>query len=200
MRYKEQKSVVQVVDWLKDKQCEVTGRAYHGFMLRVLRLMPLKQAEALGVDPSLLRAIRIRLKLPLDPKGKRVAVGKGTERYDHRRRRRRLASEPKSRPSAPPPTRPRRVKVSPVGQMPLTGILETTDAEISAFQRFNRAQLREVNEQATAKVRAMSLEVYTNVDGRCFHIKTKREYTPEELQSKFSLSYAEAQSLFKTVD
>ena len=53
MRYAENNSVKTVLAWLKEQGCEITDRGYHGFIARVLHLLPLDRARELGVDVDL---------------------------------------------------------------------------------------------------------------------------------------------------
>ena len=98
-------------------------------------------------------------------------------------------------------TRPQKVGDRLKDQPLVTGtLLEPTAEEVSAFHRLHRTQIAEINREAVRKIRAVNRDMITNDRGRSYNLRTRDDYTPEDLQQKFGLTYAEAQSCFLTID
>lgn len=106
MRYQQGKSVREVLAWLELQGVPTIRRNYHRLMLRVFLLLPLDQARELGVDEGLLRAVRTRYKLPVDPGGRRAPTVKKAPRRDYRQRQRRILADPRPKRASPPALEP----------------------------------------------------------------------------------------------
>ena len=116
---------------------------------------------------------------------------------------RRTSVGPSNRPSTTVilVTRPQKVGDRLKDQPLVTGtLLEPTAEEVSAFHRLHRTQIAEINREAVRKIRAVNRDMITNDRGRSYNLRTRDDYTPEDLQQKFGLTYAEAQSCFLTID
>ena len=207
LRYVERKSVAEVIAWLAEQKCTISSRSYYDFMARVLRLMPLEQAEKLGVDVPLLRAVRVRLKYPVDPRRSTALGSKRVKRFYSRHRQRRLQTVPKAK-RVPPPARtvcPERA--SDPAQLPLAGIapspvqpgMEQITGDVNNFKSLSRQDWIIVNGMARGKLRVIDRRVYPNWQGRVFHLSTRVDYTREDLIKQFGLTPAEAESCFLTL-
>ena len=210
LRYQENKRVHEVLEYLRNNGVPTTAQNFHSFMRRVLHLMPHSEAARLKVDAALLRAVRVRLKMPTDPKGIRVVVGKPTERYDSRTRRRRLQTVPKAKRSvaASTATTPiRRERVSDANQLPLAGIvmaaekpgLDQLTGDVNNPDTLTRADWKIINEMAHSKLRAIDRKIYPNQQGRVLHLTTRIEYTRADLVKEYGLTPTEAESCFLTL-
>lgn len=208
MRYQDNCTVSEVLAWLKEKGTEISRRSYQDFMVRVLHLMPLEQARELKVNADLLRAVRVRYKLPPDPRSSRLTASRRTARHNPRWQRRKILPKPRSESlevSAPAyPAQEARPKPS---QPPLTGTkIPPTAEETYAKLRgtpdnpANYGDWKIINEVAHAKLRKINRHVYPNQGGLTIHLYTRHEYTEEELIEQFDLSPTEAQSCFMSLD
>ena len=171
--------------------------------------MSLDQAKKLGVDVDLLRAIRVRLKLPADPRRARSTLGKPITRFDSRHRQRRLQTVPKAKRLPLAPAQPtRQDRSSDVNhQQSLVGIAPTPEktgtakilGNVENLNSLFRNDWKIINEIARSKLRALDRKVYPNWKGRVFHLTTRVEYTREDLMKQFGLTRAEAESCFLTL-
>lgn len=208
MRYKDNKRVEDVREHLRGIGVETSAQNFHDFLRRVLYLLPHAEALRLRVDVALLRAVRVRLKIPTDPKGVRMVVGRTTRRHDSRRRRRRLQVGRKPKPPAPPPAlprAPRRERVDDSGQLPL-GItpVPPTSPELTPLQgseadpkTLTRQDWQVLNRRARLKLR-VDRKVLPNYQGTVIHLATRDTFTAQELIERYGLTPAEAQSCFQT--
>ena len=208
MRYEGNQSVSHVLSWLASQNCVVTSRAYQYFHLRVLRLMSLDQAEKLGVDVDLLRAIRTRLKIPVDPRRVGSTLAKPIKRFDlrHRQRRIQIGPEVKRPVVVPPPKSPRRgatesdsMQLAPAGLVPAEAADEYVfRGDPEKLATLSRQDWVHVNKEARRKLLKISRHVWPNQNGTVFHLHTRKEYTREELAKDFGLTAAEAESCYQT--
>ena len=207
MRYEERKPVVIVLKWLEQQSCPIAFRSYKDFMGRVLRLMSLARAEALGVDVDLLRAVRVRLKLPLDPRRVRSTLGKPLTRFDSRHRSRRLQILPKAkRPVLVARSVGKRDRIgdprplSPSGFAPVPETpSERLTGDPSNLKSLTLADWRIINKAARLKLLQRERKIESNWEGRVFHRTTHQQYTRQELMAQFGLSVAEAESCYLTL-
>ena len=206
MRYAEKKTVRTVLDWLKEQNCKIAPRSYHRYMLRVMRSMRLQQASNLGVDVELLRAIRVRYKLAVDPKRVRGAGAK-LPAHHVRAHRRRIFPRSEPKPISTPKEAPKRT--IPPAVATLTPTLRTAMASTlsqneppkmqgTAENPLGHGDWRIINESAREKVFALDKMVHLNLKGRVIHGRTRREFTKDELESEFALTPNEAESCFMT--
>lgn len=193
--------------WLGEQGIIVTRRAYHLFFKRVLRVMPVAMAKTAGVDVALLRAVRVRHKLPLDPSGARVVSTKKAVRHDSPKRRRPITAEPRpKRPKALPTAAhsPRGDYLNANQLTPVKAIVTAPVAKDAPAMRgtaeapIGYADWNIVNGMATDKLAAKNRSVLANYQGRVINIKTKQDYTEEDLVSLFELTPTEAQSCFRS--
>ncbi len=201
MRYQENNLVADVLAWLEEQSCGITEQGYHRFMTRVLRRLPVAQARELGVDLALLRAVRVRYKFPVDPKGGGAITAKRRPPHNVRAHRRRIVP----RPPEPLPARrprhpardveqksadvPRPLPVEPAPGLPaLRGTLDNP----------HNSDWILINDMALEKLYAKDKLIMINDVGEVIHIKTRREYTPEQLVEQFGLHKSEAESCFMT--
>ena len=197
-----------VLAWLKEQDCAISRGSYHEFMARVLHLLPLEQAREMGVEVELLRAVRVRYKLLVDPKRARRVIGKPAPRHFSRAKRRKIGLPRKPRPAPDPHavSNVPRQSWSDGAQQPFLGI----EAEASARPRFlgdpskpetlRYADWKIINEEARTKIAKQSRQILTNDAGTVFSFKTGKQYTEEDLMREFGLTLAEAQSCFLTLD
>ena len=206
-RYQGNQSVDKFLEWLKQHGCSISRRSYHEFVHRVLCLMSMKQARDLGVDVELLRAVRVRGKLPIDPKGVRAVTGKPTPRHDSRARRRRILPRRESRlvgkslghstPKKNPPaatsasTPPREIEL-PTKQSEAPKMRGTPE------DPQGHGDWKIINDMARKKVFSKDRSVMLNYQGTVLHTKTRHEYTQAELEAQFGLTPNEAESCFMT--
>ena len=57
-----------------------------------------------------------------------------------------------------------------------------------------------INQQAKAKLAKQTRHIFTNDNGTVFHLKTRKQYTAEDLVAEFGLTAVEARSCFLTLD
>ncbi len=203
MRYQENNPVKVVLEWLRKQNCQITIRGYDQFLRRVLRLMPIKQAHELGVDVDLLRAIRIRYRLPVDPKGVRVALGKRRPAHHARARRRRIAPRPKERPQPLEPRLARRPVMAVVGtatteRSPIAAAAPPVQKLRGTMDNPHNNDWMLINEMARQKLYDQDKRVMINDVGLVIHMSTRHEYTVKELVEQFGLHENEAESCFMT--
>ena len=209
MRYEQRKSVPEVLAWLAAHGCVINKRSYQLFHWRVLRLMSLEQAQELGVDVDLLRAIRVRLKLPVDPRRIGSAFAKSIRRFDPRHRHRKIQVGPK--PKRVPLAMSPKPSHQPVGapadsaQFPRAGLIPSGDAtEEYVFrgdpakpETLSRQDWSEINKVARKKLLRINRQIWPNQSGTVFHFRTRQQYTREHLIG-LGLSSNEAESCFQT--
>lgn len=208
MRYQENRTVKYVLAWLLEQNCAISRRSYHEFMLRVLRVLPLEQAREFGVSADLLRAIRVRYQMPVDPKGVRAGAGKSTPRHDSRARRRRILPVRKAQlarvssahvlrgeahPAAAVAPLSSAGMVSPPGQAEPPKMLGTMENPVG------QSDWIIINKIARDKVFAKDRLMTLNDRGRARSMRTGRDYTEEELMKEFGLTEIEAISCFQTL-
>ena len=213
MRYVENTSVEKVLAWIAEQGVSIARRTYQDFITRVLHLMPLAQAKDLGVNPELLKAIRVRYKLPVDPRRARVVVDKKAPWHNHRQRRRPIHVGPKPKRVAAAklapvaPARPQKRDRLDANQFPLPGMvglppdakqypLMTGTPEKPA----GYGDWKIINAMARDKLYALDRKVMPNYESGVIHIRTRKQYNPEELVALFNLTPNEAQSCYMSFD
>ena len=187
---------------LVDDGVKISLKRLQEFVHRLLHLIRVEQATRIGLNWDLLTIIRHRYKLPTEPRaGKTVAI-KPDRKFDVRHRyRRQITLEPKTKQAAKPVVRPRPSHAPTKDQPLLTGVVsEPSREELAAFQKLSRFELAAVNKEAIRKIRAINRNMMTNIRGTCFDIRTWEDYSEDDLQRKFGLTYAEARSCFLTID
>ena len=207
MRYAEDNSVRTVLAWLKEQGCEITDRGFHGFMSRVLHLLPLEQARQLGVDVDFLRAVRVRYRLPVDPKRARRVKGKPAPRHFSRSKRRKIGLPRKPKPAPVPTTAS--VRQTPgvdAARPPVAGIqieVATPARKLhgnpSKPDTLRYGDWKIINEEARTKIAKQSRQIWFDA-GTVSNFKTRKQYTQEDLVKEFGLTPVEAQSCFLTLE
>lgn len=202
MRYREKKSVADVIAWLSSQGVTTSRESYQTFLRRVLNLLPDDKAKDLKVDLELLRAVRRRLKLPLAPSSGRALTVKAVRAFNARSRQRRVAPVKKPKPVRAPLARPSRKPVLEADQLPLAGMVsppsEPPKMRGTPDSPQGYADWKIVNEIARKKVFKKDRQIMLNMQGTVLHLKTREEYTPERLMADFGLTANEAQSCFMT--
>ena len=207
MRYAENNPVKTVLAWLKEQGCVITDRGFHGYMARVLHRLPLDQARQLGVDVDLLRAVRVRYKLPVDPKRTRRVMGKPAPRHYSRAKRRKIGLPRKSkRAPAPAAASVRQTPSVDAARPPVLGIqIEVAtpapklhgDPLKPEILRYGDWKI--INKEAKAKIAKQSRQIWFDA-GTVSNFKTRKQYTEADLMAEFGLTPVEAQSCFLTLD
>ena len=208
MRYTDKKPVDQVLAWLAERGVPSGRQTFQTFLRRMLNLMSDAKANQIGVDLELLRAVRRRLQLPISPAPGRVRPLKAMLAFNSRSRRRRVNVAKKiKRPPPVPPTHPSRQEKHEFAQLPRPGLdalpeieapyakLRGTPDKPSGFGDY-----RIINEVARAKLAKINRWVWPNQQGDTINIRTRHEYTAEELVEQFGLSPTEAQTCFMSFD
>ena len=207
MRYRENLSVSRVLEWLKEQNCPISLRTYHEFITRVLYRLALDHAKELGVDVDLLRAVRVRYKLPVEPQRVRGVISKQRPPHNSRAKRRKIGLPRKPKLAVNPPTvanvgRPTRADAA---QLPLLGLDADTAppqirGDVSRPETLRYSDWQIINESARSKLAKQSRQVMTNDAGTVYHLRTGKQYTEEDLVREFGLTPTEAQSCFLTLD
>ena len=207
MRYRENKPVAAVLVWLKEQSCMISRTSYHEFMARVLHMLSLDQARELGVDVELLRAVRVRYKLLVDPKRTRRVTGKPVPRHNVRAKRRTIGLSGKPKDTLPHATANVRQtpRVDPA-KTPFHGIEAKVAAPSAKLHgdptkpdTLRYGDWKIINEQAKAKLAKQNRQIWTDA-GTVFNFRTGKQYTEEDLMREFGLTPAEAQSCFLTLE
>ncbi len=200
MRYQENRTVREVLGWLRDQDCPISRYSYQEFMRRVLRLLPVEQARDLGVDVEILRTIRVRLKMPINPRRARSTTIKPLPRHNARTRRRPIVPRPKNQPRPVPPRTPHRSSVPPaktalalVVEPLLPPKMRGTPEDPQGY-----GDWKIINDMARKKVFAKDRSMMLNYMGTVTHTKTRHEWTQAELEVHFGLTPNEAESCFMT--
>lgn len=202
-RYVDKEPVSAVLGWLEGQGCQISPRSYHECLTRVLVRLPLAQAQTLGVEVALLRAIRVRLQLPTESRRTGSPAKRVVPRHDSRHRRRPLALATKPKPAvtkvraASTPEREPSVLPEAKG----SAGSEPSQEEREAVRKLTREEFIALHKGAKKKIRALNRNMATNLRGCCRDLATLDEYYhAEELQSAFGLTYAEAWSCFQPTD
>ena len=208
MRYRDNKPVAAVLAWLKDQNCVISRGSYQEFMARVLHVLSLEQAREFGVDIELLRAIRVRYKLPVDPRRARKAIGKPAPRHNSRAKRRKIGLLHKPKPI--PPRTTANVRQTPTvdpAKTPFHGIEAKVAAPTAKLhgdpskpKTLRYRDWKIINEEARTKIAKQSRHIFTNDAGTVSNFRTRKQYTEEDLMAEFGLTPAEARSCFLTLD
>ncbi len=192
-----EKTVDNVREWLKKQNCPISVRGFDQFMRRVLRLVTMAQARRRGVDVDLLRAVRIRYQMPVDPRRTRALLGR--RRPAHHARARRWPIAPRSEKPPPPPRSARPRPISPV-EVVAPSVVEPPPPKMrgtpEAPQGYGDWKI--INDMARKKVFAKDRSMLLNHWGTVIHIKTRYDYTQDELERDFGLTPNEAESCFMT--
>lgn len=203
MRYQEKTGVEEVRAWLGMQNAACARKTLQKHLHRVLTRLDDRQAAALGVDLGLLRAVRRRLGLPLNPTDAPKAAPGSLARFDARGRQRgvwvrRRPEVPAAASPTTPAVLPGAAAVVKTGRATAGPAAQpVVAAEGGPAPRPRRLhQWHEVHRQAIAKLPSTILP---NWHGTVMDMETDQELTAGQLRDRFGLSPVEAESLFLTL-
>ena len=203
MRYVEKRGVAEVLLWLSEQGIACSDSNFHKQLGRILKKLPDDEAERVGVDLDLLRAVRRRLRMPLRPRGPRAGTIPIRRFFSGSIERRVWVKSPMSAPSLPSPrsaTQPPPLTPSHNGQHPNGTRPAASRAPVIAPDPL--APPKTLDDWRAVQARAVKkipTNIMNNWHGTVVDMDTDRSLNQAELMERFRLTEHEAESLFLTL-